>query len=308
MATVDEARDLLGKVEFDRKRTNELSGKVLLALAGLTPDSEWREATRDPRTVREVINWIRDHIDGTEPDREDVRRRVLKQFAEVGFAIHNEDDPHRLTNSALNNYRLSTSTLDVVRGYGSDQFGTLVDKYTANHRTYLEKILKERDRNYYNITLPQGVMAQISKGGQNDLIVDMIQEFCPQFIDNGRVLYIGDADNKFAHYDKKELEELGVTLDDHGKMPDLIVYEPDKNWLFLMEACSTHGPVDHSRYSELHELFSESTAGLVLVSCFPDRATFRSFVPDLAWETEAWIATDPTHMIHFDGERFLGPY
>ena len=28
----------------------------------------------------------------------------------------------------------------------------------------------------------------------------------------------------------------------------------------------------------------------------------------IAWETEVWIADEPDHMIHYNGERFLGPY
>ena len=91
-------------------------------------------------------------------------------------------------------------------------------------------------------------------------------------------------------------------------MPDLIVYQPDKNWLFLMEACSTHGPIDNSRYTELESLFGGSSAGLVYVSCFPDRQVLRKFLADLAWETEAWVAEEPTHLMHLNGTRFLGPY
>lgn len=91
-------------------------------------------------------------------------------------------------------------------------------------------------------------------------------------------------------------------------MPDLIVFDEKRNWLFLMEAASTHGPVDHSRYLELHDLFGSSSAGLVLVSCFPDKKTLRKFIADLAWETEVWVADETTHMMHLNGSRFLGPY
>ena len=129
-----------------------------------------------------------------------------------------------------------------------------------------------------------------------------------QFIPDGQVLYIGDADNKLVVYEKDALEQLGISLDSHGKMPDLIVYQPDKNWLFLMEACSTHGPIDNSRYTELESLFGGSSAGLVYVSCFPDRQVLRKFLADLAWETEAWVAEEPTHLMHLNGTRFLGPY
>lgn len=75
-----------------------------------------------------------------------------------------------------------------------------------------------------------------------------------------------------------------------------------------MEAASTHGPVDAKRQSELATLFGHSTAGLVYVSCFPNRATMRKFLSELAWESEAWCADAPSHMIHLNGDRFLGPH
>ena len=38
------------------------------------------------------------------------------------------------------------------------------------------------------------------------------------------------------------------------------------------------------------------------------RDTRPSFISHISWETEAWIAKAPDHLIHFNGERFLGPY
>jgi type II restriction enzyme len=87
-----------------------------------------------------------------------------------------------------------------------------------------------------------------------------------------------------------------------------MVYLPERNWLVLMEAASSHGPVDSKRYGELRSLFGDASAGLVFVSCFPSRAAMRKYLSDIAWETEAWCADNPSHIIHFNGERFLGPY
>jgi hypothetical protein len=75
-----------------------------------------------------------------------------------------------------------------------------------------------------------------------------------------------------------------------------------------LEAAASHGPVDGRRHSELSTLFADSTAGLVYVSCFPSRVVMRKYLAQIAWETEVWCADDPTHLIHFNGERFLGPY
>jgi hypothetical protein len=76
----------------------------------------------------------------------------------------------------------------------------------------------------------------------------------------------------------------------------------------MSEAASSHGPVDAKRHSELAELFAGSSVGLVFVSCFPDRRDMRKYLADIAWETEVWCADNPTHLIHFNGQRFLGPY
>jgi hypothetical protein len=46
----------------------------------------------------------------------------------------------------------------------------------------------------------------------------------------GQVLYVGDADAKWAFFEQAALADLGVIVDQHGKMPDLVVYLPDKNW------------------------------------------------------------------------------
>ena len=121
-------------------------------------------------------------------------------------------------------------------------------------------------------------------------------------------LPIGDAVDKWALFEGETLASLNVTVDQHGKMPDLVIYLPDRNWLVLLEAASSHGPVDSKRQAELADLFAQSAAGLVYVSCFPDRAEFRKYVDKIAWESEVWCADHPTHMIHYNGERFLGPY
>ena len=43
----------------------------------------------------------------------------------------------------------------------------------------------------------------------------------------------------------------------------------------------------------------------IYVSAFPDINEFRRHIIDIAWETEVWIADNPDHMIHFNGDRFL---
>jgi type II restriction enzyme len=58
----------------------------------------------------------------------------------------------------------------------------------------------------------------------------------------------------------------------------------------------------------LTALFASASAGLVFVTAFLSRRDLVKYVHDIAWETEVWVADAPTHLIHFDGIRFLGPY
>lgn len=119
---------------------------------------------------------------------------------------------------------------------------------------------------------------------------------------------MGDTGAKWAYFDAEALQTLGVTVDEHGKMPDVVVHYTALNWLVLVEAVTSHGPVNGKRRDELAELFKGSSAGLVYVTAFPDRKTMTRYLPDISWETEVWVADAPGHMIHFNGERFLGPY
>jgi len=75
-----------------------------------------------------------------------------------------------------------------------------------------------------------------------------------------------------------------------------------------MNLVTRAGPVDRKRRSELKDLFAGCKAGLVFVTAFANRKAMRSILTQLSWETEVWIAEDPDHLIHFNGERFLGPY
>jgi hypothetical protein len=91
-------------------------------------------------------------------------------------------------------------------------------------------------------------------------------------------------------------------------MPDVILYREDKGWLYLIESVTSVGPVDGKRYGELARLFSQARAGLVFVTAFPSRQLMARFLPHIAWETEVWCSDQPTHMIHFNGDRFMGPH
>ncbi|WP_455116457.1 BsuBI/PstI family type II restriction endonuclease [Rothia mucilaginosa] len=314
MSIHEEAKDLLKLFEFDAKRCNDMAARTFLSLLNLREGDSWSQATNNRSGVRGLMDWMRNNLDYqiAENSRETVRD-VLKHFMGVAFCEHNDDNPRRPPNSSKNVYRVNADALHVIRLYSginnnSSEFYAALEEYLADLPGLMELQREKRAMAKIPVHLPSDEIEYINPGGQNKLIKSMIEEFCPRFIPGGRVLYIGDADNKTAYYKEEFFASLGISLDMHGKMPDLVVYQEDKNWLFLMEAVKTNGPVSTLRKKNLESLFKGSKAGIVYVSCFPNRQVLRSHLMDIAWETEVWLESDPTHMIHFNGSRFMGPY
>lgn len=307
---LEEAQRLLEALGMDSERSNERSARTLLALLRRRPDDSWSSAVNPMLGTRAIMDWIRDECghDYAANSRETIRRFTLHQFADALLVRQNPDQPDRPVNSPKWNYQVTPQALALIQKFNTSSFERALADYLAAVPGLKEQYAAARDMNRIPIMLPNGQPFTLSPGGQNVLIQKMIEQFCPRFTPGGEVLYVGDADSKWEHFEEGRLAELDVIVDQHGKMPDLVVYLPDREWLVLMEAASSHGPVDAKRHGELGALFADAKPGLVYVSCFPDRKEMRKYLQQIAWETEVWCAEDPDHLIHFNGTRFLGPY
>jgi type II restriction enzyme len=306
---VEQARRLLTRLGMDNERSNERSALTLLALLRLNQGDAWSDSANPMLGTRALMDWIRDEYrrDYAPNTRETIRRFTLHQFADAMLVAQNPDRPDRPVNSPHWNYQVTTEALAVIQLYGTPAFDTALAEYLTIVPGLKARYAAARELNRIPVTVPGGKPFVLSPGGQNVLIKQMVEEFCPRFTPGGELLYVGDADDKWALFDADRLAELGVTVDQHGKMPDVVVHLPSKDWLVLMEAASSHGPVNFSRRGELASLFGNAAPGIVYVSCFPDRREMRKYLHEIAWETDVWCAEDPTHLIHFNGERFLGP-
>ncbi|NUO81501.1 hypothetical protein HUU05_15600 [candidate division KSB1 bacterium] len=158
------------------------------------------------------------------------------------------------------------------------------------------------------VSTESGLNIQLSPGKHSELIKQIIENFCPRFVPDGQVVYVGDTGSKWGYFDKAMMEDLNLHVDSHGKIPDVVVFDQTRRWLFLIEAVTSHGPVDSKRRIELEKIFKKSKVGLVYVTAFQTRAEMTRYLPEISWETEVWVAEAPSHLIHFDGARFLGPY
>lgn len=305
-----DAIEILSALGFTGRQTNEVAAYTFLALLDLRPLQMWTEASEPLRGITPIIEFIAEAygIRYAPNTRETIRDEAVKYFVEAGMLIRNPDEPDRPTNSGKTVYQIEPTALDLFRSFGSLGWPGKLKLYLAERARIREELLRERKLSRIPVTLPSGKTVSISPGGQNPLIKTIIEEFCPCFVPGGTVVYIGDAEDKFLHLDSDYLRRLHVEIPASAKMPDVVVHDTKRNWLLLIEAVTSAGPVDGKRRKELKDLFAGCTAGLVFVTAFSTRDAMRSFLTQISWETEVWVAEDPQHMIHFNGERFLGPY
>ncbi len=307
---IQEAVEVLKELGFPRAQLNERSGLTLLSLLDLKPNESWAEARAPLMGITPMMEFFaslygRRYAPNT---RETVRRQTVHQFVQAGLVVPNPDRPSRPTNSPKAVYQIEPSALRLLRAFGTPEWSARLSAYLASVDTLKRLYAREREALRIPVVLQEGTVIQLSPGGQNVLVKKILDDFCPLFTPGGRVLYVGDTQRKWAYFDSESLHALGVKIEEHGKMPDVVVHHVSKNWLVLVEAVTSHGPVNPKRRRELSELFADSQAGIVYVTAFMNRRTMIRYLDEISWETEVWVAESPTHLIHFNGERFLGPY
>jgi hypothetical protein len=304
-----QALSILIDLGLPKAQQNERTALCLLALLDMKPANTWQEAQSPLMGITPIMDWSKEYYnkDYAPNTRETFRRQSIHQFVQAGICLYNPDQPERPVNSPHAVYQIEPHLLKLIKEYESGNFKNLLSQYLETRNTLTEKYAKERDMQMIPVKF-DGQEIKLSSGKHSKLIKDIIEDFAPRYTPNGKVVYIGDTGNKNDFLDKELLKNLRLSLDNHGKFPDVIIHYTEKNWLLLIESITSHGAVDSKRYEELSELFKDSKAGLVFVSAFPDRKTFLKYLENIAWETEVWIADAPTHVIHFNGTRFLGPY
>ncbi|MGO4212857.1 BsuBI/PstI family type II restriction endonuclease [Terriglobus sp. 2YAB30_2] len=304
------ARDILISLGLPHAQQNERSALTLLALLDLKPGTSWKDAKNPMIGITPIMDWIAKHYKKVyAPNtRETVRRQSIHQFLDAGIILHNPDDPKRPPNSKDNVYQIAAHTLALVRTFGTPEWHGMLTEFLAERQTLIEKYAHERNQHRVPVTLADGKTLSLVPGDHSELIKAIIEDFAERYVPGGQLIYIGDTGDKWGYFDAVLLSSLGITVDMHGKMPDVVLYAPDRNWLLLIESVTSHGPVNGKRHAELARLFVDSKAGLVYVTAFPTRALMSKYLGEIAWETEVWVADAPSHLIHFNGERFLGPY
>lgn len=307
---LDDALQILVSLGLPKAQHNERSALCLLAILDLTPGKTWKQASNPLIGITPIMSWVREHYDKeyAPNTRETIRRQTMHQFCDAGLTLYNPDLPTRPVNSPKAVYQVEPSALALLRTFGTAGWHDALAEYMVERETLIARYAKERKQNMIPVEIAPGKRINLSPGEHSELIRDIIESFAPRFAPGSVLVYAGDTGDKMGYFDAALLANLGVEVDSHGKMPDVVLHFTKKNWLLLVESVTSHGPVDGKRHVELANLFKDSKAGLVYVTAFPSRSIMSRYLAEISWETEVWVADAPSHLIHFNGVRFLGPY
>ncbi|MFN6378949.1 MAG: BsuBI/PstI family type II restriction endonuclease [Flavobacteriales bacterium] len=310
MSKLEEAQYILKALGLPPAQFNEMAALTFLALCQIKEGDKWSKATRKSLGVTKGIMTFVNESYGKSyaPNtRETFRRHVLHQFVQARIVDHNPDDPTLPVNSPKAHYAVTLEVLEVVKSFRTKKWKTTLGNFIDTVGKLSEVYMRERELAQVPVILQNGKIIRLSSGRHNVVQAAIVEQFAPRFANGGVLLYLGDTAKKDLFVDKKGLKDLGIPIDQHSKLPDVIIYDDKRSWLFLIEAVTSHGPVSPKRLLELEDFLKDCKIGKVYVTAFPDMAEFKKHSNNIAWETEVWLMDVPDHMIHFNGDRFMGP-
>ncbi len=313
---INQALDIISTMgiplEGKTPRSLEKMAVVFIAVAQVNKKVDWSHAKDSNDGIalksRDIIDYMNANLEEniSSGSYDNIRRKDLKLLVLDGLV--GRAQPNAARNAPTRGYCLPPEYSKVLKTYGTVDWEACVKKLMRGKQTLKDKLAKKRDLAKVDVKLPSGVELIFTPGEHNELQKQIIESFLPLFGYGAEILYVGDTADKFLHIDRPALESLSFFELKRGELPDVVAYNKTKNWLFLIEAVHSSGPISPTRLLELEKLTKKCKADRIYVTAFLNKPTFRKFVADIAWETEVWIAENPEHLIHFNGDKFLGPY
>jgi hypothetical protein len=311
MGKLEEAKEILKALGMPKQQYNDRSAWTFLALLDLKEDGQWSKITNQRLGIQQIMDFIAEYYGKkyATGSRETFRKETIHQFIDGAIAERNVDETDRATNSPHYSYGIVEEVVEVCKAYGSPNWAEKLNEFLEHTETLIEKYAQKREIVKIPVRINDEIF-QFSPGKHNILQKAIIEEFAPRYAPNSEILYVGDTANKNLYKKRDELQKLGISISDHDKLPDVVLYRSDNNWLYFIEAVTSVGPVSVKRMNEINDMLENCECGIIYVTAFLDRSGkngFKKFIGEIAWETEIWIANDPDHMIHMNGDRFYGP-
>ena len=256
--------------------------------------------------TRDIIDFENKHYGEkiSSGSYDDIRRKDLKLLLDEGLVINSSELDRAATNNPNRGYTLSAPFAKLLRVYGTSKWENQLSVFVEINHKAKEELKRKRAMERIPVTLPSGVILELSTGEHNLLQKKIVEDFLSIYGMEAEVLYIGDSIEKYLHRDIEALQQLHITLE-HGKLPDIVAYSRKKNLLFLIEAYHSSNPMNNERVSSLKQLVADCEANVVFVTAFLSKTEGLKHLKEIAWETEVWFANEPNHMMHLNGHKFL---
>lgn len=242
MAKIKEVQAILKELGLPKSKQNEISGYTLLALCNLKEKDSWTNAYKKSHGISRGImrfifeNYQKEYAQNT---RETFRRQVLHQFVQAGIADYNPDIPELPVNSPRAHYAISEIALETIKLYKTRNWKKAVEKFKSEIGELKKKYSSDREMLRVPIKLANGKIIHLSPGKHNEVQAAIVEEFAARFAKGSILLYLGDTEKKGLHLEKEKLESIGIPITDHSKLPDVVIYDENKNWLYLIEAVTS---------------------------------------------------------------------
>ncbi len=310
---INEALDILESVGIPMnsksERGLERMAVCFLAVAGVTDD--WSKAKENANLKsRDIIRIVNENFEEniSSGSYDDIRRKDLKLLVLADIVVNSGVNKGSATNDPTRGYALHPDFKKLVVTYKTTDWNRALKSFNKNRPSLALILSRHRNLAKIPIKLPNGKPLELSLGEHNVLQKAIIEEFLPRFGADCEVLYIGDTSNKILHIEEAELKKLNFFELSHDELPDIIAFSRKSNWLYLIEAVHSSGPMNETRVLELKKMLKDCTSELIFITGFLTRSDFKKWMLEVAWETEVWIADNPDHLVHFNGHKFLGAY
>lgn len=311
---LNDAKDIMKSIGMPPELYNPRCVMTLAACAKVKSSAEWKHASEAYVGTHEIISFINEHFPDKagldvqgykENSRETFRDETLKRYVAASLM----EPRYGLANNDRNNaYRLTAQFAALIRHYGTDVWDEELEHFKEIHQSYSERLKQVKDvEKGYKVDYGS-LTFNLGRSQHNKLQKLILEEFAPIFAPGAELLYIGDTSDRKLCVNEERMSELGINvLSDSAKLPDIILYDGINQRVLFVEAYSSTGEFNIDRVDFVKSCLNcPSSTEVAFVTAFHNTKKMLSVYHKIAWDTDIWVAEDPTHMTHKNGDKFIG--
>lgn len=238
MGKISEAQTFLKAIGMPERQQAPICALSLLALAHIRPDDKWYQANNEWIRIHDIIQFVNANydVDYAENSRETFRKQAMHHFRNAALI----EDNGKATNSPNYRYRLTQEAVHLLQNFHTDLWEKSLKEFTDVHESLISMYASKKNVQKMPVVINERAYT-FSPGKHNALQKAILEEFAPRFAPGALCLYVGDTTNKNLVENQSLLNRLGIALTGHDKLPDVILYRKDVDWIYFVEAVTSVG-------------------------------------------------------------------